>query len=238
MKNRAIILALALTALAACQKTEQEGGVSFTVVGGEVAEIATKGNVSDYATLPSPGDFQLSVVNSSNTSVYDGLLSGWSADTKLAAGNYKATVTCGQTTDEGPAKPAFAGEASFAVNGGAKTEVEIKATLSNCIVKIVCTDAFKAYYPAQTFSVTTPYNTKGFDWNGQALFVAYQFTVAGSVISQAGTSYELQPKPFKGKPATCYTVKYDVTNVGGVSVSVSFSDEVETVTLEEIELNS
>ena len=39
------------------------------------------------------------------------------------------------------------------------------------------------------------------------------------------------------EPATCYTLSFDVTGTGGSSISITFDDSVETVNLEDIELN-
>jgi len=36
---------------------------------------------------------------------------------------------------------------------------------------------------------------------------------------------------------TCYTFTFDANNVGGASVTITFNDTVETVDLDELELN-
>ena len=239
MKKTVLILIAAVALLVSCSKQDKaKGSVSFSLEEGAVAEVLTKGSVSDYATLPSAADFTLTVKNSLGATVYSGLLGAWNSDAPLAAGNYSAVVRYGDSSVEGPGKPCFEGSANFGVIGGQTTNVNVTVTLGNCIVKIDCTDAFKSYFPQRTFAITTPESPDGFNYSGSAIFVAYQWTVTGTLKTQTGANYTLPERSFKGNAATCYTVKYDVSNVGGVTITISFNDNVETVKLGDIELNS
>ncbi len=238
MKRKSLIfLASIVLCLSACTKNGQDGKIAFRLEGGDVLEVETKGSVTDYASLPSSGDFNLLVKNSFGTQVYSGKLSGWDPSTALAPGNYSASVSYGDASEEGPSKPCFEGSKDLAVRSGETSSVTIPVTLGNCVVRIVCTDQFRNYYPERTMRITTPESPSGFVYDGQAVFVAYQWSISGTLKSQAGIEYALPERSWRGTPATCYTVKYDVSNIGGVSISISFSDSVETVTLEEIELN-
>lgn len=232
--TRLTLIALALVASASCQKADGTGRLVFSLKEGEVSEV-TKGNVSDYATLPSESNFNLTVKDSRTATVYNGTIGGWDAATKLASGNYSAEVSYGSDAEEGPAKPYFTGSTTFSISGGGTTEVTVPVTLGNSIVKVATTTDFKNYYPTSAFTITTPDHS--FTWDGKPVFVAYQFSVGGTVTNQVGKTLSLETKTWKGEAATCYTVKYDVNNVGGVTVTVSFSDTVETVSLGEIELN-
>lgn len=234
MKKSLVFLAFALLASVSCQKYDGTGRLVFSLEEGEVADIVTKGNVSDYASLPSESSFNLTIKNSKSATVFTGTVGSWDTATKLASGNYTAEVSYGSDAEEGPAKPFFSGSANFAVNAGT-TEVTVPVTLGNCIVRVTTTDNFKHYYPTSSFTVGTPDNS--FPWEGTPVFVAYQFSVGGTVTNQAGKTLSLETKSWKGDAATCYMVKYDVNNVGGVTVTVSFSDTVETVNLGDIELN-
>jgi len=240
MKRTVLILIAAASVLvASCTKTDKTAGsVSFSLEEGAVAEVLTKSSVSDYATLPSEADFSLTVKNSLGATIYDGLLGAWNSEAALAAGNYSAVVKYGDSSQEGPGKPYFEGSANFGVVGGQTTNVKVTVNLGNCIVKIECTDAFKNYFPQQSFVISTPESEDGFEYSGKGIFVAYQWTVTGSLKTQTGAAYTLPERSFKGDAATCYTVKYDVSNVGGVTITISFDDDVETVKLDEIELNS
>lgn len=234
-KTRLTFLAFALIASVACQKTAGTGRLVFSLEEGEVADVETKGNVSDYATLPSENSFNLVLKAADSAVMYNGTVGDWNPADLLPAGNYLAEVSYGSDEDEGPAKPYFAGSSPFTIVGDQTTAVKIPVTLGNSVVRIATTSAFNNYYPTSSFTVTTPDNS--FKWEGKPVFVAYQFSVSGTVTNQAGKSFNIEPKSWKGDAATCYTVKYDVNNVGGVSVTISFSNTVETVDLGEIELN-
>ena len=232
------LMAAAILATFSCGKSQVNGGVRFSLGEGSVDEVVTKGQVSDYAALPASGNFALTLKNSLGATVYNGLLSAWDESTQLQAGNYTVSASYGSPSAEGPSKPYFEGSATFAVTGGATTSVSIPVTLGNCLVKIVCTEAFQNYYPTRVFHISTPETSAGFDYDGTAVFVAYQWSIGGTLTSQGGTAYTLPERSWSGDPATCYTVKYDVSNTGGVSITISFSDTTETVTLEDLELNS
>lgn len=233
-----MIAALALLPLSCSRQDKAQGSVSFSLEEGAVAEVLTRGSVSDYATLPDAEDFSLTVKNSLGATIYSGLLGAWDPETPLVAGNYSAVVKYGDPSEEGPDKPSFEGSASFGITGGQTTDVKVTVNLANCIVKIECTDAFKNYFPQRSFVITTPESTSGFNFGDKAIFIACQWTVAGTLKTQTGGDYTLPERSFRGDAATCYTLKYDVSNVGGVTITISFSDNVETVRLDDIELNS
>ena len=233
-----LVAALALLATSCAKQDRTAGSVSFSLEEGAVAEVLTKGSVSDYASLPDAADFSLTVKNSLGATIYNGLLGAWNADAPLAAGNYSAQVEYGDPSAEGPGKPCFEGSASFGVLGGQNTNVKVTVNLANCIVKIDCSEAFKNYFPERSFVISTPESAGGFTYGDKAIFVAYQWTVSGALKTQAGVSYDLPERTFKGDAATCYTVKYDISNVGGVTITISFNDNVQTVKLGDVELNS
>ena len=227
-----ITVALAALALAACQKADQTGRLIFSIEEGQVADVETKGNVSDYATIPSAGNFLLTVKNGPAI-LWSGMLCDWDSTKELKAGNYTAEASYGSATEEGYAKPYFFGSANFSINGGQSTTVGIPVSLGNTIVKISCTDAFKNYYTSYTFTVTTGAGNV-FEYKEGGIFMdAYKFSISGTLTAQNGSTYTMAARSWNVDPATCYNVKFDVSNTGSVTVSVSFDDTVQTVELVE-----
>lgn len=221
---------LAAVAVASCQKTEQTGTMVFSLSDGDVIEVETKGNVSDYASVPSESAFMLEV-KSGKTSIWSGSLTDWDPEFKLKAGNYSAEVWCGSAEEEGWSKPYFYGSEEFSIFGGQVSAVDIPVSLGNCIVKIACTDMFKNYYPSYSFTITTGAGNE-FEYKEGGLFMdAYKFTVSGKLTAQNGKTSDIEPKTWNVEAAKCYTVKFDVSNVGGVKITVSFDNTVETVEL-------
>ena len=240
-----VLAALSLAALSCSTKVVQgdggnEGFVNFTVEnGGEIVEV-TKSNVSDYTSLPSVSDFRIVVKNSDGAPVYDGLVSGWTSSTALMVGNYSVDASYGEEGAEGFDKPYFAGSASFAVTGGQTTAVSVPVKLGNSIVKISCSESFRNYFPQWAFKVTTGTGTV-IDFPStetRAAFVdAYKFTVSGTFTSQGG-AVKTFSNDYNGiEAATCYTMKFDASNIGGLKVTVTFDDTVTTVDCGDVELN-
>ncbi len=247
MKSHMILgwVAVAVAAASCSTKISGDGNtasgfVKFAVSGTDEIALVTKGNLSDYTTLPSSSDFQIVVKNSDGAPMYEGTVSGWDASTPLTAGNYSVTATYGTEGEEGFGKPYFTGNTNFAVNGGQTTSVSVPAKLGNSLVRIECSESFKNYFPAYTFTVKTGSGTEIAFPKGEtrAAFVeAYKFTLSGSFTSQGGTEKNFSKDYNTIEANTCYTVKFDASNIGGLKVTVTFDDTVETVDCGDWELN-
>ncbi len=238
---KAFALGLAALSLAlSCNKSSEgeEGMVSFQISQDEEIALVTKSSVSSYTSLPSPEDFTLVIVNSSDETIP---VSDPKGLTTLPAGNYTVKASYGSAEVEGFDKPYFYGEQSFAVTGGQTTNVAVKAKLGNAIVKFEYTDSFRKYYTDYSFTLSTGSGTQiAFpSTETRAAFVdAYLIRVKGSLTSQAGKTQEFPEKEYKGlDAATCYTLEFDASNVGSSTVTISFNDTVEDVDLGETELN-
>lgn len=245
MRIRKFILGMAVLALlpVSCSKQQGEsldGRVSFSLdADGQVTE-AVRSNVADYATLPQPSKFTIVLTNAGGNEVYRGLLEGYDASTALKAGEYSVSASYGSTSDEGFGKPCFTGSKTFSVAGGSTTSVTIPVSLANSIIKVECGDSFKSYYTDYSFTVKTGAGAvinfpKG---ETRAAFVdAYTISVSGTLTNQGGKTQSFS-KDYKSlSPKTCYTLRFDVSNVGSGSISISFDDSAEDVNLTDVDLN-
>lgn len=242
MKKATVIILSALMALPSCKKDEPASGrIELSLNGAfEIAEV-TKSQVSDYTVLPSVSDFTVTVRNSKSATIWTGLLSEYDATMKYDAGAYTAEAVYGAEGQEGFDKPWISGTQDFNVTGGQTTSVSIPVKLSNSIIKVACTDQFNNYFPEHSFTVTTGSNTvipfpKG---ETRAAFIdAYRFRIDGSMTSQSGAVKSFSKEYSSGiEAATCYTIRFDVTNVGHLTITISFNDTLETVDLGDVELN-
>lgn len=235
------MFAMALVAAFSCNKAQVAGSgqVSFDILSNQDVFEVTRSNVSDYTTLPSKGDFTISVLDASSASAYSGPLSGWDASTQLPVGNYTVNASYGSLEDEGFDKPYFYGSASFAVTGGNTTTVSVPVSLGNTIVKVSCTDNFRNYYTDYTFRVvrsTAVLATFVKDETKAAFVDGYKFTLEGELTSETGTK-SFSKEYTNLNEATAYTFEFDAGNVGGSAITVSFNDTVETIELGDVEIN-
>lgn len=245
MKINRLLLGMLAVALVhvACSKQQAspDGHVSFLLDADSPVTVVTKSNVSDYTTLPDAGKFTIVLTNGNGDEVYNGLLENYSASTALKAGNYSVKAAYGSVNDEGFGNPCFTGGKTFSIAGGGTTSVSIPVTLANTIIKVECTDAFKSYYTDYSFDVKTGGGTAITFPKGEtrAAFVdAYMITVSGSLTNQGGKTQSFSNKEYRSlAPKTCYTLKFDVSNVGGGSISISFDETVEDVELIDVDLN-
>lgn len=246
MRIRKFILGMMALAVLPVSCSKRQGGegldgrVLFSLDTDGQVTVVSKSSVADYATLPQAGKFTIVLTNGNGDEVYNGLLEAYNASTSLKSGNYSVSATFGAASDEGFEKPFFSGSKTFSVTGGGTTSVSIPVSLANSIIRVECGEAFKSYYTDYSFTVKTGGGStiafpKGED---RAAFVdAYTISVSGSLTNQAGKTSSFS-KDYKSlSPKTCYTLKFDVSNVGGNSISVSFDDTVEDVELTDVDLN-
>ncbi len=239
--NRLMLGMLALAAMSVSCSKQSDGGVSFSLDTDLGVLEQTRSNVSDYTTLPSAGDFTIVLTGSDGNEIYNGLLSAYSESTSLKTGNYSVKASYGSVNDEGFDKPCFTGEKTFSITGGGTTSVTIPVSLANTIVKVSCTDLFKTYYTAYSFTLTTGAGTKiefPQDETRAAFVDAYTISVSGTLTNQGGKTQTFT-KDYKTSLSskTFYTLKFDVSNVGGGKVTIKFDDTVDDVELSDVELN-
>ena len=220
--------------LSCSNKMENGGTISFEISSqSEIAEV-TKSDVSSYTKLPSGDDFTITVLDAREREIYKGLVKNYPTEKTLLAGNYTVTAQYGDVNNEGFDLPCFKGSASFTVTGETHQDVKIITKLANCVIKVLCTDVFKQYYPEYTLSIKTGAgNVIAFkkDETRAAFVDAYKITLEGTLKNQAGKDVKFTgSEEYKLYPATCYTMKFDVSNVGTGSVTFTFDDNVNDLT--------
>ena len=243
-RSFSIITALLLTVtfcLSCSEKISNTGTISFRVSSESVLAEVTKSNLSSFTALPSGGDFDLLLQDSKEKTIYEGKAKDYPADKALVAGNYTVTATYGDVTQEGFDLPCLKGVQQFTVSGGSTNEVEINATLQNALIKVLCTDMFKKYYTSYSFTIKTGNgSTISFpSTETRAAFVdAYTISVEGNLTNQGGKAQSFTKSYSTSlSPATCYTLKFDASNIGSGTITITFDDHVDDVEPGMIELN-
>lgn len=242
---KASILLLALGAAAGCKKTEapaaDTGSITFAVAAQQEVNDVTRSKVSDITDLPAAADFTLTITDAQQKTVWSGTIAQMTEPYTIAAGEYTATAQYGSVSDEGFDKPCFTGSMPFTINGGDSKQITIPVSLANAIVKVSCTEMFRNYFSDYSFKITTAAGTQ-IDFPKSetrgAFIDAYKFTIDGTLKNQGGTAQSFNKTYDTGiNPATCYTVTFDASSVGGTSITVTFNDTTETIDLGDIELN-
>lgn len=242
---KASILLLALGAAAGCKKAEapaaDTGSITFAVAAQQEVNDVTRSKVSDITDLPAAADFTLTITDAQQKTVWSGTIAQMTEPYTIAAGEYTATAQYGSVSDEGFDKPCFTGSMPFTINGGDSKQITIPVSLANAIVKVSCSDMFRNYFSDYSFKITTAAGTQIAFPAGEsrgAFIDAYKFTIDGTLTNQGGTAQSFSKTYDTGiNPATCYTVTFDASSVGGTSITVTFNDTTETIDLGDIELN-
>lgn len=247
----AIASLLALT-LSACSddvaQSEQKGEGRVTI--GCVAAtnvVDTRANVN--CTTPAAEDFALRIEGAGHTYTadYATIAEFNEGDNYLHLGSYKATVVAGDIAEEGYDKATFIGSEEFSVEARKNTDVQITATIANALVKVEVTENFKNYFVGGYELKLTTAAGNEFDVTAQTepIFIApASFTIGGTAIKQPnqsgaeGTVVTLPNYvPESVAAQTLYTVKLDVENAGGATLTITLNDTlVESFDIEQ-ELN-
>ena len=238
---KTIISVLVMFAALSCAKNNVGGSglVSFNVANNQVVADVTKSNVSDYTALPESGDYTITILNATSNQVWTGKICDWPVQTLLPAGEYTVSAVYGSLEEEGFDKPYFYGSTTFTVTGKETAEVAVPVSLGNTIMKIACSENFKNYYKDYSFKlVRNNQEIAAFtkDDERAAFIDGYKIGVQGVLTG------EIKTQNFSAEytglaEATAYTLYFDVPNVGGSTITISFNDTVETIELGDYELN-
>lgn len=222
-----------------------EGRVTIDCVASTTVD-ETRANVS--CTTPAAEDFTLKIEGVGHTYIADyANINEFNEDNYLVYGQYKASVFAGNINMEGYDKAAFVGSETFTVAPRKNTQVNIKATIANALVKVEVTENFERYFEGGHALKLTTAAGKEFDVTAQTepIFIAPNtFTITGTAIKQPnqsgaeGVEVELpEYKPTEVKAQTLYTVKFDVENAGGATLNITLNETlVESFDIEQ-ELN-
>ena len=238
---KTFICVLVLSAAFSCTKNHVDdcGHVSFSVANDPEVELVTKSNVSDFTTLPQAGNFTITIKKEDGTSVYNGLLSAWDAATPLLIGKYTVEAVYGSVEEEGFDRPCFYGTKEFNVVGGETASVSVSVALANTIIKVSCSDIFKKYYTDYSFKLTrdgADVVTFTKDETRAAFIDGYKIKVEGTLKSENKTG-SFSKEYTLLEEGKAYTLAFDVTNIGGSTITISFNDEVVEEELGNLELN-
>ena len=267
-------LAVALLATACSSKDVLDvntgmGTAEFAVqASANVTDVVTRASQGtlDASLLPSQSDFALAITGNyvdkdGNPQTYSdewlSLEDYYTEEVKLNKGTYTATITSGNVTEEGVAKPYFVGElVGFTVKANTTQTYEITASLANSCFTFAVTNAMLNYYENIKLTIYTATNSFLFEPISTEASELY-FVAADQVLSIGGTATKAQngvevefPKTAIGvKDASGnvvdkrlqkqyrYAIVVDNSAVGNGNLVVEFDDTFTEVEPVEVELN-
>jgi hypothetical protein len=247
--KKVFLFAITALLLTACQKqsTEQtasgEGRIAITASAS--GEVITRADGIQVAT-PQLSDFSLLITGENFEKSWNSLSDYRTDDERYTAGNYTVAISCGDSTQEGYNLPAFAASETVQVlDRNRTTEVTLTAKLTNAIVTIQTTEAFDNYFPVSEFKLTTTANSFNIDpEQTEHLYVAagQDIKIDCSCIRQSnmstGTVETLATQTVANTAAaTRYVVTYDLSTVGGVTITVKLNQTIIDTIVVDTELN-
>lgn len=245
-KNCLNICLLAALAFGGCSSESAEfpAGEGFGYVALDCgASDETISRAAAAITVPEKSDFSLKIQGTdvdyeqSWTKFSDFV----SADNRLAAGNYTASVAWGDLAQEGVNKPCYAGSQAFRIEAQRVTPATVTAYLANAQVLVTFTQAFADYFHDELFTLTSAAGN-AFDFTAASedtVFIAPgRFTVTGKALTQNGAEVSFPEQSRNAEARYRYTYKFDLSTAGKATVTVSLDDTVVEEVVIDTELNS
>lgn len=161
------------------------------------------------------------------------------ANSTLPTGAYTLEAYYGSENDEGFEKPYFYGAAEFHIYDSETSNPEVLISLSNSMVSVTYSEAFKNYFSAYTTTLQSeagvPVTFSQIE-NRPAYLKPGEIAITINATKTTGTQISLQPASIKAKAKTYYNVTFDVNggNVGDATLTITFDD---ATTLEPIEID-
>lgn len=161
------------------------------------------------------------------------------ANSTLPTGAYTLEAYYGSENDEGFEKPYFYGAAEFHIYDSETSNPEVLISLSNSMVSVTYSEAFKNYFSAYTTTLQSeagvPVTFSQIE-NRPAYLKPGEIAITINATKTTGTQISLQPASITAKAKTYYNVTFDVNggNVGDATLTITFDD---ATTLEPIEID-
>ena len=161
------------------------------------------------------------------------------ANSTLPTGAYTLEAYYGSENDEGFEKPYFYGAAEFHIYDNETSNPEVLISLSNSMVSVTYSEAFKNYFSTYTTTLQSeagvPVTFSQIE-NRPAYLKPGEIAITINATKTTGTQISLQPASIKAKAKTYYNVTFDVNggNVGDATLTITFDD---ATTLEPIEID-
>lgn len=161
------------------------------------------------------------------------------ANSTLPTGAYTLEAYYGSENDEGFEKPYFYGAAEFHIYDNETSNPEVLISLSNSMVSVTYSEAFKNYFSAYTTTLQSeagvPVTFSQIE-NRPAYLKPGEIAITINATKTTGTQISLQPASIKANAKTYYNVTFDVNggNVGDATLTITFDD---ATTLEPIEID-
>lgn len=238
---RPLLFGCVLAGLSSCSADDPwvnhqgEGKINLKLTASSGLVEATTRQTRAEETLEAPDVAEFSVSLSKNDESYSrtwNTLDDFTSEESFPTGVYTLTAFYGDVAGEGFDKPYYEGTADVTVLEARTTDVSVEATLSNSLVSVGYTDAFKSYFSAWGATVHSEGN--GFHEIPQGekrpvFIVPGNVDISLDLTSQEGKTTKVQPLDFKAEPRHRYHVVFDVNsgNEGEMQLTVNIDETVE-----------
>lgn len=197
----------------------------------EVRSPLTRANTT-VPDVPSVSSFGLTIESDKGKTYRYPSFSRFPSGEDFDIGDYTITASYGKADEEGFKKPYFVAAATATVSEGDEADVDLVATLANCMVTVDYTEDFKRFFPehsAQLRSTGGLEQTIPMGVLDPVYMRPDHIDIGVTIKNQNGDDVRLQPADFIAKPRTHYlvTIDYNDGQNGTGTLKVIFTEELD-----------
>lgn len=231
-----------LLLLASCSENDNPGANSYGKINANITANNTVSSSSaisrdggSTALTPELNNFSLKISKKDGSfSKSWANLGEYDVNQKFATGSYDIEVNYGSIDDEGFDKPCYHGSTEFQVFDSETAQPQVEAVLTNTMISINYTEAFKKYFT--DYSATIHSDGGAYiDFVKDELRNAYvrpgNISLQLTLTKTNGVTFTFNPADIaNAKPRTHYNVTFDVNGgeVGDAQLVIRFDSTTET----------
>lgn len=213
--------------------SDDVGALRLTLASDGSVFRSTRADDTKATIVPGPEEFNITLSRTDGSSSQKwGSLDSFNKETTFPIGEYKLEAAFGDRETEGFTNPYYYVSQTVNVTAGDEKEVNLKATLANCMVSVRYTDEFTSIYPQYSAAV----RSTGHDYvvfagneNRPAYMCPSQMSLSLTMTNSAGKQVTIQPAGFTAQARRHYIITIGVTGTqdqGNLMLDVQFDEEV------------
>ncbi|MDE6340336.1 MAG: DUF4493 domain-containing protein [Muribaculaceae bacterium] len=220
-------------------KVDGEGGaIHLTVASDGNVFRSTRADDTKATIVPDAHELAITLSRTDGSSNQNWVnLDAFNNEPSFPIGEYKIAASFGDIEAEGFTNPYYYASETVNVTAGDEKNVNLTATLANCMVSVRYTDEFNAIYPQHSAAV----KSTGHDYvafAGDEIRPAYMMpsamSLALTMTNSAGKQVTIQPAGFTAQARRHYIITIGVNGTqeqGNRTLDIQFEEEVVSETV-------
>lgn len=214
------------------------GSISLNLTSDGGVFRSTRADDTKATIVPAPEEFSIALSRTDGSSSQRWAnITAFNKEKSFPIGEYTLAATFGNPDVEGFTNPYYEASETVVVTAGDEKNINLTATLANCMVSIRYSDEFNVAFPIHSAAVKSAghdYVVFAGDETRPAYMYPDEMSLSLTLTNTEGKQVTIQPAGFEAKPRRHYIVTVGVTgyeNQGNLALDVQFEEDVVAETI-------